>query len=318
VTAAWSHCTVELVSPSEPDSAPRPPTDTDERARRGDELAAFVDLLPDGLMAFDRQGRCVLFNAGARQILGRERAEWMGKTLAEVAPAALGSTFDRAFQRCRAERVMTALEQTYYPPRDRWYQSIFRPGPDGGVLLQFRNIAFETRPGRDRGVIPLDLEPSDLTLICRGVIDGVNRDSRERQVLFTSDGDTRGAWDRTWIAQVVTSLLGNAIEGSRPSTAVQVTAREATTDVTLAVQHFGELLSPQQITTLFDPSPRADVDAPARSPDIFGLGLFLTRRIVEAHGGSIRAESDAERGTTLTAQLPRAVAAELRRPAMAT
>lgn len=315
VTAAASYCNLVAVIPGELDGA-SPPHDITQRARREDELATLLDLLPDGLMAFDRAGRCFLFNEGACQILGRRREEWMGKTLAEVAPAALGSTFDRAFQRCLAERVTTALEQTYYPPRDRWYQSVFRPAPDGGVLLQFRNIAFDA----NRGVIPLDFEPTDLTAICRNVIDLVKHDSTDRRVVFASNGDTRGAWDPAWVAQVVTSLLFNAIGDSLPSTAIQLTAREATADVALAVQHFGSPIPADRLGALFDASPRPGRRASERTPEIRGpgLGLFLTKRIVEAHGGSIQAESDVVRGTTLTATLPRAVAAELRWPPVPT
>jgi PAS domain S-box-containing protein len=311
VTSAERQCTLVAVTSSEPEGAARLLTDAEPGPRSADHLAALVDLLPDGLMAFDREGRCVLFNDSACQILGRRREEWMGKTLSQVAPAALGSTFDRAFQRCHVERVTTALEQSYYPPRDRWYQSIFRPSGDGGVLLQFRNVTFESAPGPVRGVIPLDLEPSDLTTICREVVDEVRSDSTGRPLLLISHGDTRGAWDRAWMTQVVASLLGHALGEGLPGTAVRVAVREASSEVTLAVQHLGSLLPAGRIRALFDPSPGDEPRAPSQGSRLVGLGLFLSKRIVEAHGGSIRAESSAANGTTLTAELPRAGAVEI-------
>jgi PAS domain-containing protein len=313
VTSAKRHRTLALVNPSELDGPTRPSSDLDRRPQRGDDLAAFVDLLPDGLMAFDGEGRCLLINDGACHIVSRRRDEWIGKTLSEVAPQALGSTFDRAFQRCRVERVTTALEQTYYPPRNRWYQSIFRPGPDGGVLLQFRNVAFEPEPGRVRGVIPLDLEPGDLTLICRAVIDDLKSDAVDRRLVFTSDGDTRGAWDRLWLAQVVASLVGHAIEESLPGTDVQIAAREAATnEVALEVRYVGSPLSDGRIHTLFDPAPAFESNELGARTRRLGLGLCLTRRIIEAHGGSIRAARDATNGITVAVSLPRAGATELR------
>lgn len=312
MTRAKSRRTLALVNPSELDGPTRPSSDLDRRAQRGDELAALVDLLPDGLMVFDREGRCLLINDDACQIVSRRRDEWIGKTLSEVAPEALGSTFDRAFQRCRIERMTTALEHTYYPPRNRWYQSIFRPAPDGGVMLQFRNIAFEPEPGRVRGVIPLDLEPSDLTLICRAVIDDLSTDSVDRRLVLTSDGDTRGAWDRLWIAQVVASLLGHAIEESQPGAAVQIAAREAATnEVALEVRYVGSPLSEGRIQVLFDPSPARDPNEPGARTRRLGLDPCLSRRIIEAHGGSIRADSDAESGITVAVSLPRAGATEI-------
>lgn len=305
MTTARSQRTLAVVNPFELDGPTRPTCDPEQ-------LAALVDLLPDGLMAFDGEGRCVLINDGACQIVNRRRDEWMGKMLSEVAPEALGSTFDRAYQRCRDERITTALEQTYYPPRNRWYQSIFRPGPGGGVLLQFRNVAVEPELGRVRGAIPLDLEPSDLTQICRKVIDARKLDSADRRLVFKSDGDTRGAWDRLWIAQVVASLVGHAIEESLPGTAVQIAAREAATnEVALEVRYVGSPLLEGRIQALFAPSPAREPEEPGARTRNTGLGLCLTRRIVEAHGGAIRVESGAGSGITVAVSLPRAGATEI-------
>lgn len=311
MTSAKSHCTLPVVSPDKLEGAVGTPTHGEPLVPRDDDLATLVDLLPDGLMVFDREGRCILINDGACQIVSRRRDEWMGKTLSELAPEALGSTFDRAFKRCRAERVTTALEQTYYPPRDLWYQSIFRPSPGGGVLLQFRSVTFNVQPGHAGRVIPLDLERSDLTGICRKVIAGMKTDSPDRRLVFTSDGDTHGAWDRLWLAQVVASLLAHAIEESLPGTVVHVAAREATNHVTLEVQHVGSSLSKDRIHGLFDPSPASEPSEPGSRTRVIGLGLCLTRRIVEAHGGSIRAESSAANGITVAVSLPRSGAIEI-------
>jgi nitrogen fixation/metabolism regulation signal transduction histidine kinase len=312
VTTARPYCTLAGVNTSESDGPPRPTADVDERAQPGEELAALIDLLPDGLMAFDLKGRCFLISEGACQIVSRRRDEWMGKTLSEVAPEALGSTFDRAFLRCQAERVTTALGQTYYPPRDRWYQSIFRPSPGGGVLLQFRSVTFEAEPGRAGRVIPLDLEPTDLTAICRAVIAEAKTDSADRRLVFTSDGDTRGAWDRLWLAQVVASLLGHAIEQSLPGTDVEIAAREAAVnEVALEVRYVGSPMTEGRIHSFFDPSPAVEPKAPGARTGSRGLGLCLSRRIIEAHGGSIRAESHAGSGITLAVSLPRTGVTEI-------
>lgn len=136
-------------------------------------------------------------------------------------------------------------------------------------------------------------------------------DSTDRQVVLTSDGDTRGAWDRVWLAQVVASLLNHALGECLPGAPVQIAVRQASNAVALAVHHVGSPLTERQIRALFDPSPSHEPRAPGSGPKCVGLGLFLSRRIVEAHGGSIRAESDAVLGTTLTAELPRAGASEI-------
>src|SRR4051812_41800893 len=89
------------------------------------ELTRALELSQNGFMKFDAEGRCTGINERAAEIVGRSREGWLGKTLAEVAPEALGSPFEQAFQRCRRDGGMVVVERDYYPPHERWYQSRF-------------------------------------------------------------------------------------------------------------------------------------------------------------------------------------------------
>jgi two-component system heavy metal sensor histidine kinase CusS len=98
--------------------------------------------------------------------------------------------------------------------------------------------------------------------------------------------------DRLMVRRALSNLLSNAIRhtpyGGRVSLHIQTTP--AGTEVCVANQ--GEPISPQVLPRLFDRFYRAD--AARRHPDAdgAGLGLAITRAIMQAHGGTVNARSD--------------------------
>jgi len=98
----------------------------------------------------------------------------------------------------------------------------------------------------------------------------------------------------------VSNLVGNAIEhgGKTPVTLV---AAEAGDRATLMVHNEGDPIPPHAQDTIFEPLTRG-TSSTARN---IGLGLFIARAIVLAHGGEIRVTSTAEAGTTFEVSLPR-------------
>jgi signal transduction histidine kinase len=74
--------------------------------------------------------------------------------------------------------------------------------------------------------------------------------------------------------------------------------------VLIAVNNQGAPIPPEELPTLFEPFKRVkQVDS--AGPQGWGLGLTLVKGLTEAHGGRVRVESDAERGTTFVVELPR-------------
>ncbi len=121
------------------------------------------------------------------------------------------------------------------------------------------------------------------------------------------EGDTLGQWDRDRLAQVLSNLIGNAIEHGEPNSTVTVRLDgHDPGGVTLETHNRGALV-PEALPTLFDPFKPARPGA--RRSSGLGLGLYITRLIVTAHGGSIRVTSSSL-GTRFHVQLPRTAAAE--------
>lgn len=75
----------------------------------------------------------------------------------------------------------------------------------------------------------------------------------------------------------------------------------------MKVRNFGPVIPPASLKTVFEPLVQLPLDQEqtGRPTTSLGLGLFIAREIIEAHGGTITAESNEEFGTTFVVRLPR-------------
>lgn len=110
--------------------------------------------------------------------------------------------------------------------------------------------------------------------------------------------------DEARLRQVIDNLLSNAIKYSPDGGTVRVRGSFDDHSVTLSVEDEGIGLPPDQQRQIFERFYRVD-DELSRSTQGTGLGLYLARAVIEAHGGKIWAASNAQRGSTFTFTLPR-------------
>jgi signal transduction histidine kinase len=102
---------------------------------------------------------------------------------------------------------------------------------------------------------------------------------------------------------VIGNLLSNAFQHSSPSAAVHLRTRGDADAVVIEVRNEGTVIPPEQIARLFQPFERGEKATSAERS--VGLGLFISRQIVEAHEGAIGVESSASEGTVFRVRLPR-------------
>jgi signal transduction histidine kinase len=112
---------------------------------------------------------------------------------------------------------------------------------------------------------------------------------------ITIDADSRR------VRQIVFNLLSNAVKFTPPGGRVDVSARLDDGRVEIAVADTGPGIAPEELETIFEEFKQATDGKRAEGT---GLGLPLSRKLVELHGGRLRVESDAGRGSTFRFTLP--------------
>ena len=161
------------------------------------------------------------------------------------------------------------------------------------------------------GKLDLARTDVDLATVTRSVVARFEDDARASGTSFVLElGTARGHWDRGRIEQAIGSLVSNAVKyGAGTPVVVTVTSEDGRARV--AVRDEGSGIAPGSETRIFE---RFERGVSAESFGGFGIGLFLARKIVEAHGGTIEAAAASGRGTVVTLTVPLHGGTECLRP----
>ncbi|WNG38184.1 PAS domain S-box protein [Archangium violaceum] len=154
------------------------------------------------------------------------------------------------------------------------------------------------------GKLELELADVDLVQLAREVIERMHvvfQQSGCEVTLHAPSEPLRGQWDAARLEQVLINLLGNATRygQGRP---IRVSIRADNDRVWLSVRDEGIGIAPQDLARIFGRFERA---VSRRHYGGLGLGLYITRQIVEALGGQVRVESELGRGSLFEVFLPR-------------
>ncbi|MFT3758673.1 heavy metal sensor histidine kinase [Thauera sp.] len=167
----------------------------------------------------------------------------------------------------------------------------------------------------ENGRLPRPVETVQLDDEARALIEFYEALAEDRGVNITLAGQARVTGDRLMLRRALSNLLSNALRHTPAGSSIGIAidsdigdANEAPDGmVTLSVSNPGETIPPDQLERIFDRFHRANSEH-TRKGEGAGLGLAITRSIVLAHGGNIRAAS-ADGQTRFTLTLPRATAA---------
>ncbi|HEV2528741.1 MAG TPA: ATP-binding protein [Thermomicrobiales bacterium] len=162
--------------------------------------------------------------------------------------------------------------------------------------------------GADRFVVrPV---PMDLVEVVREVVDRQRLSAGSRRLALDAPDRLDGAWDRDRIGQLLGNLVSNACKYSPAGGEVTVRVGASSGRVVVSVTDDGPGIEPDQQERIFEPFARLEThhDLPGT-----GLGLWIARAIVDAHGGHIRVEGAPGLGTTFTVDLPLTPVATARR-----
>jgi len=145
-------------------------------------------------------------------------------------------------------------------------------------------------------ILCLDIGPCNVLQELRKLVGHFQRECGDRRFHVQCPGEEyRLAVDQAKIVQVLENLLGNAVKFSPAGSDIHIHAEWFDDRLLVGVEDLGIGIAPEQQERIFDKFYR--VDATDTAPPGLGIGLYLTKKIVEAHGGRIWAESDLGRGT---------------------
>lgn len=153
--------------------------------------------------------------------------------------------------------------------------------------------------------IPIAPGPVDLGALGREVARETQAAHPARRIIFEEHGDLTLIADDARLRQVISNLLGNAIQHGSSDGAVTLSLAGEGSDVVLSVHNSGAPILADLIPTMFDPLVRGNVSPAQRREGSIGLGLYIVREIVTAHGGSVDVNSSESTGTCFIAHIPR-------------
>ncbi len=134
-------------------------------------------------------------------------------------------------------------------------------------------------------------EPIDLAHEARRLAEFYEALATEQGVVLAVEGMARCTGDRLMLQRALSNLLANAIRHTAPGGTVRLALSERAGQAEVAIENPGPAIPPEHLPHLFDRF--YQVDPARRQGEHAGLGLAITKSIVEAHGGSIEVQSEA-------------------------
>lgn len=161
-----------------------------------------------------------------------------------------------------------------------------------------------------RGAISLDLQPVDLAAVVRATLDAVSLKATGHRLSARYAVDAWVNGDAVRLSQVVSNIVHNAEKFTPRDGRIELAVDDVGDELELRVKDSGRGIEPRDLERVFELFAQVSPDRAGRG---LGIGLALVRRLIELHGGRVRAHSDGPGcGTEIIVCLPK-----LRREAVA-
>ncbi len=156
------------------------------------------------------------------------------------------------------------------------------------------------------GKLRVDLRPTDVAPVVHAVLEGLRPTAEAKGLTLTvvAEAGCHVQGDAGRLQQVVWNLVWNALKFTPAGGAVHVSMRQRAGRVRLVVRDTGSGIDARDLPYVFDRFRQVD-SSTTRAHSGLGLGLAIVKHIVEAHGGTVLAESPGpHRGAAFTVELP--------------
>lgn len=156
--------------------------------------------------------------------------------------------------------------------------------------------------------LPIARQTMDMGHVAHQLVDEMRILHPGRAFELRVTGEVRGAWDKARIGQVFSNLIGNAVQYGFIGTPITVRVEGLPQAVAISVHNEGVPIAASAQRTIFNALTRAPSQAQTAAQPAstnLGLGLYITKEIVEAHGGTISFTSTDTAGTVFRICFPR-------------
>jgi signal transduction histidine kinase len=155
----------------------------------------------------------------------------------------------------------------------------------------------------EEGTFVLRPVPNDVAEVARSVVEtwSVNAVSRSIDLVLNCPDQVVGTIDRLGFERVMTNLVSNALKFTPKGGRVTVEVAQSTDGVELRVSDTGQGMDSQEVQQLFHRFARLERHSGTHGS---GLGLFIVKTIVDAHGGGVEVSSQPGMGTTFLVRFP--------------
>ncbi|HEX8153338.1 MAG TPA: ATP-binding protein, partial [Thermoanaerobaculia bacterium] len=156
------------------------------------------------------------------------------------------------------------------------------------------------------GKMHVELQPVDLGVVLDSAVElvGASAEAKQLALRLHVDSVLTVLGDAARLKQVIWNLLTNAIKFTPAGGTIDVSLRQRDAGAELVIRDSGEGIDPQFLPHVFDRFRQADSSINRRHGGL-GIGLAIVSSLVDAHGGSVRAESEGPgKGATFTVTLP--------------
>lgn len=155
------------------------------------------------------------------------------------------------------------------------------------------------------GAMPLKPKTSDLRMVAINSVHDAKAVHPDCPIELELEGSFEGEFDSIRIQQLITNLLANAAQYRDKRYCVTLSLRGTRELLELSVRNRGSVIPAAAFSSIFSPMVQLAHGGEGRPATSMGLGLFIAREVVEAHGGTIAVASTETDGTTFTAVFPR-------------
>jgi len=154
--------------------------------------------------------------------------------------------------------------------------------------------------------LPVNRLEIDIGPVCQRVVAELATAYPDRTIELSCSEYLRGSFDGTRIGEMLSNLIANAIQHGDPATPITVTVSLEADHMVFRLHNEGTPIPEVALPTIFDliPLRRKEDKKPQSEFGHLGIGLFIVKKIVEAHSGMISVSSTAAAGTTFVVSLP--------------